>query len=139
MTDAQIAFARRFIAGRVLLIDGTFKTNRLGMITVAAVDSMTNYVCKFLKRLNVVATANSIYSLARTKPNCSRHQTSDVSRMAEKTYAVQSAIVASYLLSVSGSSLLYTLVPSMPTLYSSEPIFLGLYGERLWEVLQASL
>ena len=140
MTDAQIAFARRFIADRVLLIDGTFETNRLGMITVAAVDSMTNYVCKFLKRLNVVGTANSIYSLARTKPNCSRRQTSDVSRMAEKTYAVQSAIVASHLLSVSGSSLLYTLVPSMPTtVFFRAFFFLELYGERLWEVLQASL
>jgi hypothetical protein len=32
MTDAQIAYARRFIADQVLLIDGTFKTNRLGMV-----------------------------------------------------------------------------------------------------------
>jgi hypothetical protein len=44
-----------------------------------------------------------------------------VSRMAEKTYAVQSAIVVSYLLSVSGASLLYALVPSMPTLFLFEP------------------
>jgi hypothetical protein len=44
-----------------------------------------------------------------------------MSRMAEKTYSVQSAIVASYLLSVSGSSLLCTLVPSMPALFFSKP------------------
>src|SRR4051812_10503973 len=79
-------------------------------VTVAAVDSMTNYVYKFLKRLDVVGTANSIYPLALTKPSCSRRQASDVSRMAD-TYSVQSAIVASYLLSVSGSSLLCTLAP----------------------------
>jgi hypothetical protein len=50
-----------------------------------------------------------------------------VSRMADKTYAAQSAIVASYLLSVSGSSLLCTLVPSMPTLLFSEPFSRALY------------
>ena len=91
-------------------------------VTVAAVDSMSNYVCKFLERLNIIGTANSISSLARTKLSCSRCQASDVSRMAEKTYSVQSVIVASYLLSVSGASLLYTLVPSMPTLFFSEPL-----------------
>jgi hypothetical protein len=89
-------------------------------VTVAAVDSMTNYVCKFLERLDVVGTVNSIYPLARTKPSC-RRQASDVSRMADKTYSVQSAIVTSYLLSVSGSSLLCTLAPFMPTLLFSEP------------------
>jgi len=47
-------------------------------ITVAAVDSMTNYVYKFLERLDVVGTVNSIYPLARTKPSCSRRQASDV-------------------------------------------------------------
>jgi hypothetical protein len=37
-------------------------------VTVGAVNSMTNYVCKFLERLNVVGTVNSIYFLARTNP-----------------------------------------------------------------------
>jgi hypothetical protein len=100
------------------LLDAALARSR---VTVAAVDSITNCVGKFLERLNVVGAVNSIYSLARTKPSCSRRQGSDVSRMAEKTYAAQSAIVASYLLSVSGASLLYTLVPSMPTLFLFEP------------------
>ena len=51
----------------------------------------------------------------------SRRQASHVSRMADKTYAAQSAIGASYLLSVSGSSLLCTLAPFMPALLFSEP------------------
>jgi len=57
-------------------------------VTVAAVNSMTNYVYKFLERLDVVGTANYIYPLARTKPSYGRHQASDVSRMADKTYSV---------------------------------------------------
>jgi hypothetical protein len=41
-------------------------------VAVAAVDSITNCVDKFLERLNIVGTINSIYSLARTKSSCSR-------------------------------------------------------------------
>ena len=105
------------------LLDAALARSR---VTVAAVDSMTNYVYKFLKRFNIIGTVNSIYSLARIKPSYSRRQASDVSRMAEKTYAVLSAIVASYLLSVSRSSLLYILVPSIPALFFSEPFSRGL-------------
>jgi hypothetical protein len=35
--DDQIAYARRFIAHQVLLIDGTFETNRLGMVLLVVV------------------------------------------------------------------------------------------------------
>jgi hypothetical protein len=37
LTDAQIAYSKRFIAGHVLLIDGTFETNRLGMTLLVIV------------------------------------------------------------------------------------------------------
>jgi hypothetical protein len=92
---------------------------RSGVI-VAAVDSIINYVGKFLERLNIISAVNSIYSFARIKPSCSRRQALDVSRITKKTYSVQSAIIASYLLSVSVASLLCTVVPSMPTLFLFE-------------------
>lgn len=37
ITDAQVAYARRFIADKVLSIDGTFETNRLSMVLLVAV------------------------------------------------------------------------------------------------------
>jgi hypothetical protein len=37
ITDAQIAYARRFIANQVLLIDGSFETNRLSMVLLVIV------------------------------------------------------------------------------------------------------
>jgi hypothetical protein len=41
-------------------------------VTVAAIDSITNCVDKFLERFKIVGTINNIYSPARTKPSCSR-------------------------------------------------------------------
>ena len=32
LTDHEIAYAKRFIAGQALLIDGTFETNRFGLV-----------------------------------------------------------------------------------------------------------
>lgn len=37
ITDIQIVYARRFIANQVLLIDGTFETNRLSMVLLVVV------------------------------------------------------------------------------------------------------
>jgi hypothetical protein len=37
ITDAQIAYARRFIANQVLLIDGTFEINCLSMVLLVVV------------------------------------------------------------------------------------------------------
>src|SRR5437764_3413810 len=36
-TDTQLAWAKRFIAHHVLLIDGTFETNKLGLVLVVVV------------------------------------------------------------------------------------------------------
>jgi hypothetical protein len=47
------------------LLDAVLAQSR---VTVGAVNSITNYFCKFLERLNVVGTINGIYFLARTKP-----------------------------------------------------------------------
>lgn len=37
ITDAQVAYTRRFIADQVLSIDGTFKTNLLSMVLLVVV------------------------------------------------------------------------------------------------------
>lgn len=37
ISDAQIAYGKRFLAGHVVLIDGTFETNRLGLVLLVVV------------------------------------------------------------------------------------------------------
>ena len=37
LTDAQVAYSKRFIADHVLLVDGTFETNKLGMVLLVIV------------------------------------------------------------------------------------------------------
>ena len=37
VSDAQIAYGKRFLADQMLLIDGTFETNRLGLVLLVVV------------------------------------------------------------------------------------------------------
>ena len=60
VSDAQIAYGKRFLADQMLLIDGTFETNRLGLVLLMVV-GITNTGKNF----------PTIYSFAKSKARVS--------------------------------------------------------------------